>query len=132
MNLKEVNQLSYNASFKSQKLEIESVNQYIQNVSFESQTLGDDLSRVEWRTKQNLDYAYLMMYAEDRGRFYLQLEDDVLAAKNFVDTIIKAAKGRTAEGKEWFDIHFFVGGFIGKLFRSDFFYTFVVSFCGSK
>jgi alpha-1,3-mannosylglycoprotein beta-1,4-N-acetylglucosaminyltransferase A/B len=74
---------------------------------------------VKWRSKQNLDYAYLMMYAEDRGRFYLQLEDDVLTGPSFVSAILEAANSRTAEGKEWFDIHFFVGGFIGKLFRDE-------------
>lgn len=26
-----------------------------------------------WRTKQNLDYAYLMMYAQAKGTFYVQV-----------------------------------------------------------
>ncbi len=37
------------------------------------QTLGDDIRQVQWRTKQNLDFAYLMMYAQKRGKYYLQL-----------------------------------------------------------
>lgn len=28
---------------------------------------------LRWRTKQNLDYAYLMMYAQAKGTFYVQV-----------------------------------------------------------
>ena len=48
------------------------------------QTLGDDMERVTWRSKQSLDFSFLMMYAKSRGTFYVQLEDDVLTKK--VDT----------------------------------------------
>lgn len=41
-------------------------------------TLGDEPERVQWRSKQNLDYAFLMMYAQWRGTFYVQ------ASLNFV------------------------------------------------
>ena len=42
-------------------------------------TFGDDMERVHWRSKQNLDYAFLMMYAKQRGSsYYVQLEDDIL------------------------------------------------------
>ena len=42
-------------------------------------TFGDDMDRVHWRSKQNLDYAFLMMYAKQRGSsYYVQLEDDIL------------------------------------------------------
>lgn len=34
---------------------------------YKEKTLGDDLKRVHWRTKQNLDFAYLMLYARDKG-----------------------------------------------------------------
>ena len=43
------------------------------------QTLGDTPERVYWRSKQNLDYAFLMMYATQRSSaYYVQLEDDIL------------------------------------------------------
>ena len=42
---------------------------------------GDDMERVTWRSKQALDFSFLMMYAKDRGTFYVQLEDDVLTKK---------------------------------------------------
>ena len=41
-------------------------------------SFGDGAVQVIWRSKQNLDYAYIMMYAKKRGtHYYVQLEDDV-------------------------------------------------------
>ena len=37
-----------------------------------------DLTRFAWRSKQNLDFAFLMLQVKSRGKLYLQLEDDVL------------------------------------------------------
>ena len=34
---------------------------------------NDRPERVRWRTKQNYDVAYLMMYAHTRGKYYLQV-----------------------------------------------------------
>ena len=81
--------------------------------------------RVQWRTKQNLDVSYLMMYAHNRGKFYLYLEDDVTAVPNFVSTILEVAANKTkslkSDESEWFDIQFHQGvQFIGLLFRKVF------------
>ena len=57
------------------------------------QTLGDPLERVQWRSKQNLDYAFLMMYAQWRGTYYVQLEDDILTKANFLATMRDFALG---------------------------------------
>merc|ERR1719308_676154 len=61
------------------------------------QTLGDDMERVTWRSKQALDFSFLMMYAKDRGTFYVQLEDDVLTKKGYITTMKKFALRRIAE-----------------------------------
>jgi len=82
------------------------------------QTLGDDMERVTWRSKQALDFSFLMMYAKDRGTFYVQLEDDVLTKKNFISTMKRFALGKIAEKKPWFVIDFCQLGFIGKMFKS--------------
>jgi len=82
------------------------------------QTLGDDMNRVAWRSKQALDFSFLMMYAKEKGTFYVQLEDDVLTKKNFVHIMKKYALEKMAENKTWFLIDFCQLGFIGKLFRS--------------
>ena len=48
---------------------------------------ADTVDRIRWRTKQNLDYAYLMMYARQRSLYYVQLEDDIVTKKDFVKTM---------------------------------------------
>lgn len=81
-------------------------------------TLGDSLERVRWRSKQNLDYAYLMMCARERALLYIQLEDDVLAKEGFVTRVKKFAFAQSAQKSRWFVLDFCQLGFIGKLFRS--------------
>ncbi|KAJ8877752.1 hypothetical protein PR048_022207 [Dryococelus australis] len=81
------------------------------------QTLGDPPERVRWRTKQNLDFAFLMMYAQPKGTFYVQLEDDILAKKNFISTMKNYALQKIAEKSPWFVLEFCQLGFIGKMFK---------------
>lgn len=38
------------------------------------ETFGDSKERVRWRTKQNLDYCFLMMYAQEKGTYYIQVK----------------------------------------------------------
>lgn len=78
------------------------------------QTLGDPIERVRWRTKQNLDFAFLMMYAQPKGTFYVQLEDDILAKKNFVSIMKNFALQKIANKEPWFVLEFCQLGFIGK------------------
>ncbi|XP_044910037.1 alpha-1,3-mannosyl-glycoprotein 4-beta-N-acetylglucosaminyltransferase A isoform X3 [Acinonyx jubatus] len=40
------------------------------------ETFGDSKERVRWRTKQNLDYCFLMMYAQEKGIYYIQKHCD--------------------------------------------------------
>ncbi|BET00575.1 N-Acetylglucosaminyltransferase-IV (GnT-IV) conserved region [Nesidiocoris tenuis] len=80
-------------------------------------TLGDSPERVRWRTKQNLDFAFLMMYAQPKGMFYVQLEDDILAKPHFVTTMKTVALERITNKKPWFVLDFCQLGFIGKMFR---------------
>ena len=81
-------------------------------------TLGDEPERVQWRSKQNLDYAFLMMYAHWRGHFYVQLEDDVLTKKGYLSVMRDFALDRIARKESWFVIDFCQLGFIGKMFKS--------------
>ena len=75
--------------------------------------------RFIWRTKQCLDFIYLMSYARVRGRFYIQLEDDIIAKKNFVSSMRDFAKRTTNSGKKWFILEFCQLGFIGKMFKVE-------------
>lgn len=80
-------------------------------------TFGDSRERVKWRTKQNLDFCYLMMYCQKKARFYVQLEDDIVATPSFASTIKTFALQQ--ETNQWLILEFSALGFIGKLFRSS-------------
>ncbi|CAK9292925.1 unnamed protein product [Gordionus sp. m RMFG-2023] len=62
-------------------------------------TLEDTPKRMKWRTKQVLDFIYLMLYSYQKCDYYLQLEDDVIAKYNFL-TIIDQVITNPAT-KEW-------------------------------
>ncbi|KAL1285501.1 3-mannosyl-glycoprotein 4-beta-N-acetylglucosaminyltransferase,Alpha-1 [Trichinella pseudospiralis] len=79
-------------------------------------TMGDSLERMIWRTKQNLDYIYLMSYCRSRGQYYMQLEDDVITKPNYLSFIRAFVDSST--GSSWLMLEFSSLGFIGKLFRS--------------
>ncbi|KXJ28472.1 alpha-1,3-mannosyl-glycoprotein 4-beta-N-acetylglucosaminyltransferase A [Exaiptasia diaphana] len=81
------------------------------------QTFGDSKDRVKWRTKQNLDFCFLMMYCQKKARFYVQLEDDIVATASYASTIKTFAFQQ--ESNRWFMLEFSSLGFIGKLFRTS-------------
>eukprot|EP00096_Caligus_rogercresseyi_P008430 TRINITY_DN2721_c0_g1_i1.p1 TRINITY_DN2721_c0_g1~~TRINITY_DN2721_c0_g1_i1.p1 ORF type:complete len:536 (+),score=175.30 TRINITY_DN2721_c0_g1_i1:55-1662(+) len=93
--------------------------EFYPNMSTLRQTLGDNTERVQWRTKQNLDYSFLMMYAQRRGDFYVQLEDDILTKPGFLTAMKDFALDKTAAKEPWFVIDFCQLGFIGKMFKSS-------------
>ena len=80
-------------------------------------TLGDPEVRFMWRSKQNLDFAFLMWYASSKGEYYIQLEDDVIATDRYayyVNDYVDKVKD-----DYWYLIHFSQLGFIGKLMKSN-------------
>ncbi len=44
---------------------------------FNAYPVGDDMERVVWRSKQALDFSFLMMYAQSRATFYVQVNATV-------------------------------------------------------
>uniref|UniRef100_A0A914X7M3 Alpha-1,3-mannosyl-glycoprotein 4-beta-N-acetylglucosaminyltransferase A n=1 Tax=Plectus sambesii TaxID=2011161 RepID=A0A914X7M3_9BILA len=79
-------------------------------------TFDDPPDRMYWRTKQNLDYVYLMMYCQQRGRYYMQLEDDVVTKVGYMGKVREFIASRT-DGT-WLMLEFSSLGFISKLFRT--------------
>merc|ERR1719428_2139593 len=85
----------------------------------------DDPHRVRWRSKQNVDYAFLMYYAAPLAKYYLQIEDDLSFAPNWVarmsDFIMQTypLQWRSPENSPWRLIDFSELGFIGKMFQGD-------------
>ncbi|XP_055535433.1 alpha-1,3-mannosyl-glycoprotein 4-beta-N-acetylglucosaminyltransferase B-like [Wyeomyia smithii] len=84
------------------------------------QTLDDSVDRVRWRSKQNLDFAYLMAYTQPKGSFYVQLEDDIITRKGFISIMKNFASNKSAEEEhsQWCVLDFCQLGFIGKMFKS--------------
>ncbi|GAA6105502.1 alpha-1,3-mannosyl-glycoprotein 4-beta-N-acetylglucosaminyltransferase B isoform X2 [Tachysurus ichikawai] len=74
------------------------------------ESFGDPKERVRWRTKQNLDYCFLMMYAQSKGTYYVQLEDDIVARPNYFTTMKNFALQQPSE--EWMILEFSQLGFI--------------------
>uniref|UniRef100_A0A3Q2XD31 Alpha-1,3-mannosyl-glycoprotein 4-beta-N-acetylglucosaminyltransferase B n=1 Tax=Hippocampus comes TaxID=109280 RepID=A0A3Q2XD31_HIPCM len=81
------------------------------------ESFGDPKERVRWRTKQNLDYCFLMMYARSKGTYYVQLEDDIVARPTYLSTMKNFALQQPSE--EWMILEFSQLGFIGKMFKSS-------------
>ncbi|KAM6929218.1 alpha-1,3-mannosyl-glycoprotein 4-beta-N-acetylglucosaminyltransferase C-like isoform 1-T1 [Lycodopsis pacificus] len=79
---------------------------------------NDAPERVSFRSKQNLDYSFLIHYSAGLGKYYLQLEDDVSSAKNFLSTIRKRIEEQEAKKTTWAMLEFSVLGYIGKLYKS--------------
>ncbi|XP_053383818.1 alpha-1,3-mannosyl-glycoprotein 4-beta-N-acetylglucosaminyltransferase C-like [Mercenaria mercenaria] len=80
------------------------------------QTFNDSPSRLKWRAKQNIDFAFMMLYSRNLSEFYIQLEDDVIVATDFIQDIRNFI---ASTSKTWFLLEFSRLGFIGKLFRSS-------------
>ena len=67
-------------------------------------SLNDDKQRVKWRTKQNYDFTYLMMYSSIRGKYYIQLEDDVVTKPGYIH-IIESFINRQ-QNQNWFMLEY--------------------------
>lgn len=80
-------------------------------------TMGDSQVRMNWRSKQTMDYVFLLHYCEGMSQYYMQLEDDVLVEANYVDEIRGFIDSRTDE--KWAYLQFCTFGFIGKVFRNE-------------
>lgn len=80
-------------------------------------TFNDSVERVRWRSKQNMDYAALMEFAVPLSTYYMQLEDDVLAAPNYHQHIRDFVDSHTRQ--DWAGLEVSPHGFIGKLFKNN-------------
>lgn len=85
----------------------------------------DEPKRVRWRSKQNIDYAFLMYYAAPLAPYYLQIEDDIIFSQNWVSKISDFLTAEypvgflSKQNAPWRMIDFSQLGFIGKMFQSN-------------
>uniref|UniRef100_UPI00398ECD05 alpha-1,6-mannosyl-glycoprotein 4-beta-N-acetylglucosaminyltransferase-like n=1 Tax=Pristiophorus japonicus TaxID=55135 RepID=UPI00398ECD05 len=77
---------------------------------------NDPMERVRFRSKQNVDYAFLVNFCADLSEYYLMLEDDVMCARNFLSSLRRSVS--SAEGSPWATLTFSKLGYIGKLYHS--------------
>uniref|UniRef100_A0A8K9VBQ2 Alpha-1,3-mannosyl-glycoprotein 4-beta-N-acetylglucosaminyltransferase B n=1 Tax=Oncorhynchus mykiss TaxID=8022 RepID=A0A8K9VBQ2_ONCMY len=98
-------------------LEVVSPSQYFYpNFRRLRETFGDSKDRVKWRTKQNLDYSFLMLYAHEKGTYYVQLEDDIVAKPGYSQAMKTYVRSLASD--DWMLLEFSQLGFIGKMFRA--------------
>lgn len=77
---------------------------------------NDAPDRVTFRSKQNVDYAFLVDFSATLSKYYLMLEDDVSCSKGFLSSI----RGyiRSKGSSPWVTLEFSKLGYIGKLYNS--------------
>ena len=80
------------------------------------QNFNDTAVRTRWRSKQVADYALLFAYARNLSEYYMQLEDDVISAPDFLVRIRDKLRGRLRNNK-WVVLDFCKLGFIGRVIR---------------
>ncbi|XP_077013557.1 alpha-1,3-mannosyl-glycoprotein 4-beta-N-acetylglucosaminyltransferase C-like [Tamandua tetradactyla] len=78
--------------------------------------LNDTSAYVAFRSKQNMDYAFLMNFATNHSDYFLMIEDDVKCAPGFVTQIATILSAW--EDKPWVTLEFSQLNFTGKLFRT--------------
>ncbi|XP_069853906.1 alpha-1,3-mannosyl-glycoprotein 4-beta-N-acetylglucosaminyltransferase-like protein MGAT4D isoform X1 [Dipodomys merriami] len=87
------------------------------NLVLSNETVTGHAQMKRLYTKQVLDFCILMLYAQPKAMYYLQLEDDIIAKRMFFKEMANYV--HNIAPNNWFFIEFTVIGFIGKLFRSE-------------
>lgn len=77
---------------------------------------NDPPDRVTFRSKQNVDYAYLVNFSARLSQYYLMLEDDVSCSKGFLTSI--RSHIYSTGSSPWVTLEFSKLGYIGKLYHS--------------
>ena len=80
---------------------------------------NDSDSQVRWRAKQVADFAFMFKFSENVSKYYLQIEDDVVCAPNFVKIIEAFVDAKHKENTHWAVLEFSHIGFVGKLMKSE-------------
>ncbi|XP_077177957.1 alpha-1,3-mannosyl-glycoprotein 4-beta-N-acetylglucosaminyltransferase C-like [Paroedura picta] len=86
------------------------------SLSYMKEIFFDIQEKAQYRSKQNVDYAYLLNFCANLSQYYLMLEDDVVCANNFVSAIQNYVQ---SEVKSWTTVAFSSLGHIGKLYHSS-------------
>ncbi|KAI7794696.1 alpha-1,3-mannosyl-glycoprotein 4-beta-N-acetylglucosaminyltransferase C [Triplophysa rosa] len=77
---------------------------------------NDAPKRVTFRSKQNVDYSFLLHFSCNLSQYYIMLEDDVTCSRNFLSSIREHV--RSLDASKWATLEFSKLGYIGKLYNS--------------
>ncbi len=97
-------------------LVIHAPEEYYPSLNGLKRNYNDPEDRVRFRSKQNVDYAFLLNFCTNLSDFYMMLEDDVRCSRNFLTALKKVVASR--EGSYWVMLEFSKLGYIGKLYHS--------------
>ncbi|CAD7960774.1 unnamed protein product, partial [Amoebophrya sp. A25] len=82
--------------------------------TFVKQKYRDPEDRTKWRTKQNYDVSFLLLYCSfANAKWFLMLEDDIATRPGFDAKLVKYLQGRRPD---FIHAQFTYLGLIGKLF----------------
>ncbi|KAJ7377746.1 Alpha-1,3-mannosyl-glycoprotein 4-beta-N-acetylglucosaminyltransferase C [Desmophyllum pertusum] len=94
---------------------IEAFPQYYPKLSKLKVKFGDSQDRTKWRSKQNIDFAFLMCYCQDLSHYYLHVEDDVTASPSLFGKLNDFMKSQT---KPWPMLDLSAMGHVAKIYYS--------------
>ena len=80
------------------------------------QKFGDSLTRIYWRSKQNIDFAFLMCYCYELSSYYLHVEDDVKASPSVFQKIQEFI---SSQKKAWPMLDISRMGHTAKVYQSE-------------
>ncbi|XP_051517941.1 alpha-1,3-mannosyl-glycoprotein 4-beta-N-acetylglucosaminyltransferase C-like isoform X2 [Myxocyprinus asiaticus] len=101
---------------KGQLLVIHAIQEYYPPLTSLKRNFNDAPDRVTFRSKQNVDYAFLLHFSSNLSQYYIMLEDDVSCSKNFLSRLRKHI--RSISTTKWVTLEFSKLGYIGKLYQS--------------
>ncbi|XP_047712717.1 alpha-1,3-mannosyl-glycoprotein 4-beta-N-acetylglucosaminyltransferase-like protein MGAT4D isoform X2 [Prionailurus viverrinus] len=108
----------FKRQLKSGSLEVISIPAFFYPNMLHIKQSTEDSGKLEsWRIKQVLDFCFLMLYAQPKAMYYLQLEDDIIAKKRYFTKITDFVHNITSNN--WFYIEFSILGFIAVNFAPN-------------
>lgn len=114
--LSSINELFPKRLVQGQLLVIHPDKEYYPPLTGLKRNFNDAPDRVTFRSKQNVDYAFLVDFSSRLSKYYIMLEDDVSCSKGFLSSIRKHIK--SLGSSKWVTLEFSKLGYIGKLYHS--------------
>lgn len=114
--LTSINNLFHKRLVQGQLLVIHAVEENYPPLTGLKRNFNDAPNRVTFRSKQNVDYSFLVDFSARLSSYYIMLEDDVSCSKGFFSSI--RGHIRSTGSSSWVTLEFSKLGYIGKLYHS--------------